>query len=89
MFCEFCGTENPNTSKFCTGCGNNLKETYQYLDGSGNYQQQIKYEKMDFKVQQKFFALRATYHIKDAFDNNMVFSGSIIINHIKFNSCSR
>ncbi|MHA2250487.1 MAG: hypothetical protein ACXAD7_08995 [Candidatus Kariarchaeaceae archaeon] len=72
MFCDFCGTENPDASNFCTGCGNNLKETYQPLDGTGNYQKPIQYQKMDFKVQQKFLALRATYHVKDAFENNFM-----------------
>lgn len=66
MYCTFCGSENNDLDNFCQACGNNLKagttvDETGYAGGGG-----VEYQPVNFKVEQKFFALRPTYKISDA-----------------------
>lgn len=67
MFCGFCGTENDDGSQFCTNCGNNIQSKLE-VQSSGFVAPSapVSYSPIEFKVEQKFFAIRSTYKVSDA-----------------------
>lgn len=73
MYCEFCGTKNEDNSQFCMNCGNNIQsKTEIQQSGYVGTGAPVKYSAVDFKVQQKFFALRPTYKISDGAGNEFM-----------------
>jgi len=69
--CSICGSDNPDGSNFCEGCGNNLQETT-HVVSQQQYSAPVQYQPVDFKVEQKIFALRATYKVKNSFDQEFM-----------------
>lgn len=79
MNCTFCGSNVEEGTNFCPSCGNNLRETSQYMNKNANNnnqqpstQNQVQHQAVDFTVQQQFFTLRSTYHIKDGNDREFM-----------------
>jgi len=66
MYCEFCGAENDDKSQFCTNCGNNIQSKAEMQQsGFVGTTAPVQYKPIEFKVEQKFFALRPTYKVSD------------------------
>lgn len=73
MYCAFCGTENDNKSQFCTNCGNNIQENIVVQEsGFAAPSAPMTYQPIEFKVVQKFFAIRSTYKISDGMENEFM-----------------
>lgn len=73
MFCEFCGTKNDDDSQFCMKCGNNIaSKAEMQQSGFVGTAAPVKYNPVNFKVEQKIIAIRPTYKVSDANDQEFM-----------------
>jgi hypothetical protein len=53
MFCQKCGTQNPDNGKFCRACGNDLRTGLTVADGNFQQRQALNLPSADYYIDRK------------------------------------